>query len=73
MCVCDVADVDVVLEVCPGAEDEGGLVGRDAGVDGGDAGGVVGAEDGGGAEGAGGEGGCVGGEDEGFGEGLWVV
>lgn len=58
--VCDVVYVDVVLQVGAAAEDEGGLPGCDARVDDGDAGWVVGTEDGGGAEGTGGEGGGVG-------------
>lgn len=70
VCVGGIVHVHVVLQVGAGAEDEGGLAAPDAGVDRGDAGGVVGAEDGGRAESAGGEVGGICGEDEGFGFGL---
>lgn len=60
MCVSDVVDVHVVLEVCACAKYERRLVQGDEGVYGGYYDGVGGAEDGGGAQGAGGEGGVVG-------------
>lgn len=47
----DVVNVYVVLEIGPGAEDEGGLAKADERVDYGDDGGVGGADDGGGAKG----------------------
>jgi hypothetical protein len=43
--ICNVGDVDEVLEICPGTEDEGRLAGGDTRVDCGDAGEVVGTED----------------------------
>ena len=70
MCVSDVVNVHVVLEVGARADDEGGLAVGDAAVDCGDGDGVAGSEDGRGAEGAGGEAGGVGREHDLLGQGL---
>lgn len=46
MRVCDIVDVDIILEVAAGTKDEGGLTGCDAGVDDWDTAGIIRAEDG---------------------------
>jgi hypothetical protein len=66
----DVVDVNIVLQVCGAAKDERGCGCSDQGVNCGDHDGVVGAEYGGGAEGASGECGGGGGEDVRFCDGL---
>lgn len=68
----DIVDKDVVLQIEAGAEDEGRLARGDARVDDRDAAWVVGAEYGGGAEGASSEVRGGGGEDEGFCFGLFA-
>lgn len=70
MCVGDVGYENIVLQVGAATEDEGCFAAWDATVECGDRYGVVGSEDGGGAEGAGTEGGGVCGEDEILREGL---